>query len=209
MAASGYQGGGEIGGCACTCLFHMLHVACMCVCTYVCACSCMYACIQRPGIRTAWACCPQSSSSCFLTPNLSLVLGLTRWLDWQASELRGSSRTGFPRAGIMSACSDYVLPYLKMLASKSGPHAHTASTSTPRPLPGHSGRIFYHCHDYSFTGKGTHELLRGAACSALYTSSIWATRSSAKRFPPLLREYLPQKSFSSVPIYYYFFAPWF
>lgn len=36
MAASGYQGGGEIGGCACTCLFRMLHVACMYVCRYVC-----------------------------------------------------------------------------------------------------------------------------------------------------------------------------
>lgn len=187
------------------------HVACcMYVCMYVCMCVFMYVCLYSEARHPhGMACCPQSSSSCFLTPNLSLVLGLTRWLDWQASELRGSSRTGFPRAGIMSACSDYVLPYLKMLASKSGPHAHTAITSTPRPLPGHSGRIFYNCHDYSFTGKGTHELLRGAACSALYTSSIWATRSSAKRFPPLLREYLPQKSFSSAPIYYCFFAPWF
>lgn len=172
-------------------------------------CSCIYACIQRPGICTAWACCPQSFSSCFLTPNLSLGLGLTRWLDWQASELRGSSRTGFPRAGITSACSDYVLPYLKMLASKSGPHARTASTSTPHPLPGHSGRIFYHCHDYSFTGKGTHELLRGAARSALYTLIDLGYTKQCSKVPSLLREHSPQKSFSSAPIYYCFFAPWF
>lgn len=145
----------------------MLHV-CVYVRMYVCVHVCM---LVFRGQASAWHghVVLNHLHPVFLTPNLSLGLGLTRWLHWQASEPRGSSRTGFPRAGITSACSDYVLPYLKMLASKSCPHAHTASTSTLRPLPGHSGRIFYHCHDYSFTGKGTHELLRGAARSALYT----------------------------------------
>lgn len=179
---------------------------------YVCICSCAYACVWRPGIHTTWVCCPWSFSILFFETGALTGLVLTYWLDWQAGKLRISSNW-LSALGLQAHATTFCF----MQRCWDANQAFMLPLLRPCNLPNPSGHIYFSLPWYSVHWESNPEpctgyrslahapFARSCTLSSVCTPSlIWAARSSAKRFSPLLQMYLLQKSLSSASIYYWF-----